>query len=194
MECASAARANCTLVTSKLLPQRMQDVAERIGREARLLGFAPCVLSMDAYPLHQLPTERFAVFVTSTTGQVRAGQPTAQLQHTTGEHIWIGRFPPNEQCAATAPIRPYCHRVKHPTTCVASGAPFCARACHPARWQASPMLSLASVTLAMCSTTCDITLPALSLLCASPSSSPPIQLGPVARHSSNNPRCFTGGC
>eukprot|EP00878_Enallax_costatus_P037405 GHUV01042247.1.p3 GENE.GHUV01042247.1~~GHUV01042247.1.p3 ORF type:complete len:124 (+),score=30.24 GHUV01042247.1:1675-2046(+) len=46
-----------------------QDVAERVAREARLLLYAPSIMPMDAYPMQLLPEERFAVFVTSTTGQ-----------------------------------------------------------------------------------------------------------------------------
>lgn len=52
--------------------QRMyvQDVAERMAREARLLLFTPSIMPMDAYPIQQLPEEQYVVFVTSTTGQV----------------------------------------------------------------------------------------------------------------------------
>ncbi|EFJ42595.1 hypothetical protein VOLCADRAFT_83643 [Volvox carteri f. nagariensis] len=46
-----------------------QDVAERIGREARLRLFSPRVVAMDSYDVSQLPGERLVVCVTSTTGQ-----------------------------------------------------------------------------------------------------------------------------
>lgn len=49
----------------------MQDVAERVAREAALLLYSPAVMPMDAYPIQLLPEERFVVFVTATTGQVR---------------------------------------------------------------------------------------------------------------------------
>lgn len=48
----------------------MQDVAERISREAKLRLYRPRVLAMDAYPMQQLTTERAVVFVTATAGQV----------------------------------------------------------------------------------------------------------------------------
>ncbi|KAG2485235.1 hypothetical protein HYH03_016021 [Edaphochlamys debaryana] len=46
-----------------------QDVAERVGREARLRLFAPRVLAMDSYDVTSLPAERLVVLVASTTGQ-----------------------------------------------------------------------------------------------------------------------------
>ena len=46
-----------------------KDVAFRIGREARLRGFVPSVVSMSEYPVTDLPSERLVVFVASTTGQ-----------------------------------------------------------------------------------------------------------------------------
>lgn len=48
----------------------LQDVAERVAREAQLLLYSPAVMSMDSYPIQQLPEERFVIFVTATTGQV----------------------------------------------------------------------------------------------------------------------------
>jgi hypothetical protein len=51
-------------------PALVQDVAERIVREAKLQLFMPRVLPMDAFDVAQLPDERFVVFVVSTTGQV----------------------------------------------------------------------------------------------------------------------------
>lgn len=48
----------------------LQDVAERVAREASLMLYAPSIMPMDGYPLQQLPEERYVVFVTSTTGQV----------------------------------------------------------------------------------------------------------------------------
>jgi sulfite reductase alpha subunit-like flavoprotein len=49
----------------------LQDVAERIAREAKRRHFAPRVMAADAYPVTDLPAERLAVFVASTTGQAR---------------------------------------------------------------------------------------------------------------------------
>lgn len=46
-----------------------QDVAERIGREGKLLLYQTRVLAMDAYDVTQLPQEHLVIFVTSTTGQ-----------------------------------------------------------------------------------------------------------------------------
>ncbi|GFR48013.1 hypothetical protein Agub_g9842 [Astrephomene gubernaculifera] len=46
-----------------------QDVAERIGREARLRLFKPRVVAMDSYDVTSLPSEQLLVCVTSTTGQ-----------------------------------------------------------------------------------------------------------------------------
>jgi hypothetical protein len=40
-----------------------------VAREAQLLLYSPAVMSMDSYPLQQLPEERFVIFVTATTGQ-----------------------------------------------------------------------------------------------------------------------------
>jgi sulfite reductase alpha subunit-like flavoprotein len=48
----------------------VQDVAERLAREARILRFQPRCIPMDAYDVTQLPQEQLAVFVASTTGQV----------------------------------------------------------------------------------------------------------------------------
>lgn len=50
---------------------KLQDVAERIVREAKRRHFAPRVMAADAYPVIGLPAERLAVFVASTTGQAR---------------------------------------------------------------------------------------------------------------------------
>ncbi|EIE26765.1 riboflavin synthase domain-like protein [Coccomyxa subellipsoidea C-169] len=46
-----------------------QDVAERIGREAKLRQYAPRVMAMDAFDVRLLPEESLVIFVTSTTGQ-----------------------------------------------------------------------------------------------------------------------------
>lgn len=46
-----------------------QDVAERIGREARRRGLSPRVASLDSFDPTNLPCETFAVFVVSTTGE-----------------------------------------------------------------------------------------------------------------------------
>ena len=48
----------------------MQDVAERIGREARARHWQPRVLPMDAYDVRLLPEESEVILVASTTGQV----------------------------------------------------------------------------------------------------------------------------
>ncbi|GIL99953.1 hypothetical protein Vretimale_4988, partial [Volvox reticuliferus] len=49
-----------------------QDVAERVGREARLRLFIPRVLPMDSYDVTHLPSEGLIVCVASTTGQGEA--------------------------------------------------------------------------------------------------------------------------
>lgn len=54
----------------------LQDVAERVAREAQLLLYSPAVMPLDSYPIQQLPEERFVVFVTATTGQA---SPSNQL-------------------------------------------------------------------------------------------------------------------
>lgn len=73
--CAAASR---QAVTTPLLTRRsprtrpaVQDVAERIGREAARRHYAPRVLPCDAYlPLvAQLPAQPAVLFVASTTGQ-----------------------------------------------------------------------------------------------------------------------------
>ncbi|CAM6037539.1 unnamed protein product [Sphagnum compactum] len=46
-----------------------QDVAERMGREARRHHLQPLVVSMHAYNPSSLPGERYVLFVVSTTGQ-----------------------------------------------------------------------------------------------------------------------------
>jgi sulfite reductase alpha subunit-like flavoprotein len=46
-----------------------QDVAERMGREARRNHLQPLVVSMHAYNPSFLPGERYVLFVVSTTGQ-----------------------------------------------------------------------------------------------------------------------------
>ena len=48
----------------------MQDVAERIGREARARHWQPRVLPIDAYDVRLLPEESEVILVASTTGQV----------------------------------------------------------------------------------------------------------------------------
>lgn len=48
----------------------LQDVAERIGREAKLRHYHPRIMAMDAFPVTQLPQWELVVFVASTTGQV----------------------------------------------------------------------------------------------------------------------------
>lgn len=54
----------------------LQDVAERVAREAQLLLYSPAVMPLDSYPIQQLPEERFVVFITATTGQA---SPSIQL-------------------------------------------------------------------------------------------------------------------
>ena len=51
----------------------VQEVAERIGREARSRGIKARVMALDAYNVHNLPAEQLAVFVVATAGQVGAG-------------------------------------------------------------------------------------------------------------------------
>ena len=51
-------------------PSSPQDVAERIGREAKLRHYAPRVMAMDAFDVRLLPEESLVIFVASTTGQV----------------------------------------------------------------------------------------------------------------------------
>lgn len=57
-------------VCPSLLACLLQDVAERIEREAKARHYAPRMVAMDAYDVKQLPHERAVVFVASTTGQV----------------------------------------------------------------------------------------------------------------------------
>eukprot|EP00198_Chlamydomonas_reinhardtii_P004798 XP_001694134.1 NADPH-dependent flavin reductase [Chlamydomonas reinhardtii] len=54
-----------------------QDVAERIGREARLRLYSPRVVAMDSYDVTSLPAEPLVVFVTATTGQ---GEPPDNMR------------------------------------------------------------------------------------------------------------------
>lgn len=49
----------------------LQDVAERIAREARRRHYNPSCSALDAYDLQGLADEPFVVFVVATTGQVR---------------------------------------------------------------------------------------------------------------------------
>ena len=58
-------------------PRRLQDVAERIGREATRRRYAVNVLAMDDYEVTELPNARRVVFVTSTMGQ---GDPPANVR------------------------------------------------------------------------------------------------------------------
>ncbi|GMH41133.1 hypothetical protein BSKO_09043 [Bryopsis sp. KO-2023] len=46
-----------------------EDVAETIGREARRRGLTPRVMSMDAFPVQNIPEERLVIFLAATTGQ-----------------------------------------------------------------------------------------------------------------------------
>ena len=46
-----------------------QDVAKRIGREAKCYGLNSCVQSIQAHDVLSLPTEQLCVFVVATTGQ-----------------------------------------------------------------------------------------------------------------------------
>ncbi|KAG2446563.1 hypothetical protein HYH02_008550 [Chlamydomonas schloesseri] len=56
-----------------------QDVAERIGREARLRLYSPRVVAMDSYVVTNLPSEPLVVFVTATAGQ---GEPPDNMRRT----------------------------------------------------------------------------------------------------------------
>ena len=53
----------------------IQDVAERVGREARARHWQPRVLPMDAYDVRLLPEESEVILVASTTGQVLTPKP-----------------------------------------------------------------------------------------------------------------------
>ena len=61
------------LTSCSVVPLHLQDVAERIAREARQLLFAPRLMPMDAYEVSELPREGAAaaavLFVVSTAGQ-----------------------------------------------------------------------------------------------------------------------------
>lgn len=46
-----------------------QEIAERIWRSLKLLGFRGPVKSMDEYPISRLIHEEFVIFVCATTGQ-----------------------------------------------------------------------------------------------------------------------------
>lgn len=46
-----------------------QEVAERIWRTTKVLGFRGPVQAMDEYPISRLIKEEFAIFVCATTGQ-----------------------------------------------------------------------------------------------------------------------------
>ncbi|XP_072933839.1 NADPH-dependent diflavin oxidoreductase 1 [Epargyreus clarus] len=46
-----------------------QEIAERIWRSTKILGFSGPVLAMDDYPIVELRNEEFVVFVCATTGQ-----------------------------------------------------------------------------------------------------------------------------
>lgn len=72
---ASAASSGAPFGGCSHLGPVMQDVAERVGREARLLHYAPRVLAMDGYPVAQLPQEQTVVFVVATAGQVCCWAP-----------------------------------------------------------------------------------------------------------------------
>lgn len=54
-----------------------QDVAEGIGREASFYGLQPRVMSMDSYPVQELPNEHLVIFAASTTGQ---GDPPKSMK------------------------------------------------------------------------------------------------------------------
>jgi len=58
----------------------MQDVAERLGREAKQMLLSPAVMPMDAYDVAQLPRECLLLCVASTTGQVGTIPQTTCLQ------------------------------------------------------------------------------------------------------------------
>lgn len=46
-----------------------QEIAEKIWRTTKVLGFRGPVQAMDDYPISQLIKEEFAIFVCATTGQ-----------------------------------------------------------------------------------------------------------------------------
>lgn len=46
-----------------------QEIAERIWRSTKILGFRGPVQAMDDYPIFRLIHEEFAIFVCATTGQ-----------------------------------------------------------------------------------------------------------------------------
>ena len=68
----------------------IQDVAERVGREAKALLFSPRVMPMDAFEIAQLPQQPCVVFVISTTGQVRTGHcRSPNPWHGVGAVAWV---------------------------------------------------------------------------------------------------------
>lgn len=54
-----------------------QDVAEGIGREASFHGLQPRVMSMDSYPVQELPNEHLVILIAATTGQ---GDPPKKMK------------------------------------------------------------------------------------------------------------------
>ena len=49
-----------------------------MGREAMKRGYRPSIMELDTYPIFQLPTEHFVVFIVATTGEGEA--PTSMVK------------------------------------------------------------------------------------------------------------------
>ena len=73
----------------------LQDVADRIGREAKLRHYHPRIMAMDAFPVTQLPQWELVVFVASTTGQVGSAAHGAvgveSVFHNDNDLVFAGR-------------------------------------------------------------------------------------------------------
>ncbi len=97
----------------------MQDVAERIGREARRQRLPARITSLQDLQLDQLTTADYAVFVISTTGQVTLQKPYHMP-------AWISIATRRLTCHE-------CHRVKYPQMQRRSGG-----LCFGGHWEPAP--------------------------------------------------------
>ncbi len=77
----------------------LQDVAERIAREAQLLLYKTRVMAMDAYAIQNLPTETAMIFVAATAGQVR----WQAFWHAERAMMWQHACPAAAPCGVATP-------------------------------------------------------------------------------------------
>lgn len=154
-------------------PSWLQDVAERISREARDYGLPTKCAAMDAYSVQKLPSQSHIIFIASTTGQaslqaciLKLWQPLLCLHISAGKYVQsLDRCRAESQCADCStelifymPLQNVCMqcRVSILATCHTSGDFSWGRVCRRTHWKTAILQYLVLETQVEISSTSEV--------------------------------------